>query len=79
MWLYEVKMWFDSQFSRVNWQTFSTGFNSGDLAGSGMRVALQGATSRLDCCHPPDRATPLPFQEAEPSVCQANKRRRINT
>jgi hypothetical protein len=30
-----VKIRFDNQFSRMNCQMFSTGFNSGALAGSG--------------------------------------------
>lgn len=35
-------MRFESQFWRMNCQTFSTGFNSGDLGGSGRRVMLSG-------------------------------------
>lgn len=31
-------MRFDSQLSRMNCQTFSTGFNSGHLGGSGMTI-----------------------------------------
>src|SRR5918995_352702 len=52
MWGYEVKIRVDSQFSRMNCQTFSTGFNSGALAGSGTRVMLAGILSRFERCQP---------------------------
>src|SRR5215203_2218482 len=45
-------MRFESQLSRMNCQTFSTGFNSGHLGGSARRVMLGGTTSRLERCHP---------------------------
>lgn len=45
-------MRFDSQLSRMNCQTFSTGLSSGHLGGSGMRVMLGGTTSSADPCHP---------------------------
>ena len=35
-------MRFESQLSRMNCQMFSCGFSSGHLAGSGMRVMLEG-------------------------------------
>jgi len=42
----------ESQFSRMNCQTFSTGFSSGHLGGSGIRVMLDGTTSSAEPCHP---------------------------
>ena len=44
-------MRFDSQLSRMNCQTFSTGFNSGHFGGRGMRVIFAGTTRRVDKCH----------------------------
>ena len=49
---YDLKMRFESQLSRMNCQMFSTGFNSGDLGGSGMRVMLSGMASFGDMCQP---------------------------
>ena len=40
--LYDVKMRFESQFSRMNCQMFSTGFSSGHLDGSATRVMIAG-------------------------------------
>src|SRR5688572_28894020 len=45
-------MRFDSQLSRMNCQTFSMGFSSGQLGGSATRVMFGGTTSRLERCHP---------------------------
>jgi len=36
----------------MNCQMFSTGFNSGDLGGSGRIVMFCGTTRLLDICHP---------------------------
>ena len=44
-------MRFDSQLSRMNCQTFSTGLSSGHLGGSGMSVIFGGTTSSADPCH----------------------------
>ena len=44
----EVKIRFEIQFSRMYCQTFSAGFNSGALAGSGTSVMLSGTTSLFD-------------------------------
>ena len=49
---YELKILFDNQLSRMNCQTFSTGFSSGDRGGSGSRVMLSGMSSFGDMCHP---------------------------
>src|SRR5205085_6977504 len=43
---------FESQFSRMNSQIFSTGFSSGHLDGSGTRVMFGGTTRRCERCHP---------------------------
>ena len=40
--LYEAKTRLDSQLSRMNCQTFSTGFSSGHLAGGGTTVMFAG-------------------------------------
>ena len=45
-------MRFDSQLSRMNCHTFSTGFSSGHLGGSGMSVMLSGTASSAEPCHP---------------------------
>jgi hypothetical protein len=45
-------MRFESQLSRMNCQTFSTGLSSGHLGGSGIKVMLGGTTSSADPCHP---------------------------
>src|SRR3954452_14468257 len=45
-------MRFESQFSRMNSQIFSTGFSSGHLDGSGTRVMFGGTTRRCERCHP---------------------------
>ena len=39
-------MRFESQFSRMNCQTFSCGFSSGHFAGNGMSVMLGGRVRR---------------------------------
>src|SRR5215213_3579959 len=44
----EAKIRFEIQLSRMYCQMFSTGFNSGALAGSGTSVMLSGTTRRLD-------------------------------
>ena len=44
----EANMRFDSQLSRMNCQTFSTGLSSGHFAGSGSSVMLAGMTSPAD-------------------------------
>src|SRR5262249_11731030 len=43
---------FESQFSRMNCQTFSTGLSSGHFGGSRMMVMLAGTTRRVDMCQP---------------------------
>lgn len=45
-------MRFDSQLSRMNCQTFSTGLSSGHFAGSGSRVMLAGMTRPAEMCQP---------------------------
>lgn len=47
-----LKMPFDSQLSRMNCQTFSTGFNSGDLGGRNVKVMLSGTFSFGVKCQP---------------------------
>ena len=42
----------ESQLSRMNCQMFSTGFSSGDFAGSGIRVMLLGTGSLAVVCQP---------------------------
>ena len=41
----DLKIRFDNQLSRMNCQTFSTGFNSGDRGGSARTVMLSGIAS----------------------------------
>ena len=43
---------FESQFSRMNRQTFSTGLSSGDRGGSGSSVMLPGTVSLPVVCQP---------------------------
>jgi hypothetical protein len=50
---------FESQLSRMNCQTFSTGLSSGDFGGRGRMVMLAGMTSFADRCHPEGRALAL--------------------
>ena len=49
---YDLNIRLDSQLSRMNCHTFSTGFSSGALGGNGSRVMLDGAVSLLVVCHP---------------------------
>src|SRR5262245_10190443 len=42
----------ESQLSRMNCQTFSTGLSSGHFGGSGMMVMLAGTRRRVDKCQP---------------------------
>jgi len=42
---YERNTQLESQFWRMNYQTFSTGFSSGHLDGNGMMVMLGGTPS----------------------------------
>jgi hypothetical protein len=42
----------DSQLSRMNCHTFSTGFSSGQRGGNGTRVMLSGTISSAEPCHP---------------------------
>src|SRR5215470_9386186 len=42
----------ESQFSRMNCQTFSTGLSSGHFGGKGMSVMLGGTTSCSERCQP---------------------------
>jgi hypothetical protein len=44
----DLKIRFESQFSRMNCQTFSWGVSSGHFAGNGIRVMLGGTMSRPD-------------------------------
>src|SRR6266446_9189291 len=48
----ERKTRLESQLSRMNCQTFSTGLSSGHLAGSGTSVMFGGTMSLSDRCHP---------------------------
>ncbi len=48
----DLKILFDSQFSRMNCQTFSCGLSSGHFAGNGIRVMLGGTMSRPERCQP---------------------------
>ncbi len=50
--VYDANTRFESQLPRMNCQTFSTGFSSGHLAGSGTMVTLWGTISRSETCHP---------------------------
>jgi hypothetical protein len=43
---------FEIQFSRMNCQMFSTGFNSGAFAGSGTSVMFDGTFSLVETCQP---------------------------
>ena len=45
-------MRFDSQLSLMNCQTFSTGFNSGHLGGSGTMDMFSGTANFGVMCHP---------------------------
>jgi hypothetical protein len=47
-----MKTRFESQLSRMNCQTFSTGFSSGERGGSGRSVMLTGTTSDPARCQP---------------------------
>src|SRR5262249_22955309 len=49
---YDLKIRFESQLSRMNCHTFSTGLSSGHLGGSVMMVTLAGTTRRVDMCQP---------------------------
>jgi|ETNmetMinimDraft_16_1059900.scaffolds.fasta_scaffold02030_3 hypothetical protein len=49
---YDLKTRLDSQFSRMNCHTFSTGLSSGDLGGSGNMVMFGGIMSLPVVCHP---------------------------
>src|SRR6266487_1589153 len=49
---YDLKIRFESQLSRMNCHTFSTGLSSGHLGGSAMIVMLAGTTRRVDMCQP---------------------------
>src|SRR6188474_1481090 len=42
----------ESQLSRINCQTFSTGLSSGDFGGKAMMVMLGGTTRRVERCQP---------------------------
>src|SRR5437867_13101452 len=42
----------ESQLSRMNCQTFSTGLSSGHFGGSRMMVILAGTRRRVDKCQP---------------------------
>ena len=50
--LKDLKTRFESQFSRMNRQMFSCGFNSGHFAGNGIRVMLGGTMSPPERCQP---------------------------
>ena len=58
---YEVNTRFDSQLSRMNCQTCSTGLSSeagqgsGHLAGRRTMVMFAGTVSRSEVCHPVSR------------------------
>ena len=48
----DVKIRFEGHLSRMNCQTFPTGFSSGERGGSGTRVMLSGIPSFADMCQP---------------------------
>ena len=48
----DLKIRFESQFSRMNCQMFSWGFSSGHLAGNAMSVMLEGTFNPPERCHP---------------------------
>ena len=48
----DLKIRLDSQFSRMNCQTFSAGLSSGHFAGRGIRVMLEGTGSLAEVCQP---------------------------
>ena len=48
----DVNTRFESQFSRMNCQMFSTGLSSGDRGGRGTSVMLAGMSSLCDVCQP---------------------------
>jgi hypothetical protein len=52
MWCPEAKTRLDSQLSRIYCQTFSVGFSSGDLGGSGSRLMLAGTFNLAEVCQP---------------------------
>ena len=45
-------MRFESQFCRMNCQTFSIGLSSGHFGGSGIIVMFGGTVSLSERCHP---------------------------
>ena len=47
-----LKTRLESQLSRINCQTFSTGLSSGARGGSGIRVILSGTSRAREVCHP---------------------------
>ena len=49
---YPLKTRFESQLSRMNCQTFSTGFSSGERDGRGRSVMFPGTTSAPARCQP---------------------------
>ena len=65
---WEEKMRFESQLSRMNCQTFSTGLSSGHLAGSGNRVMLAGMTRACEPRPPPGPAARDPGLLADPRL-----------
>ena len=50
--IYDEKTRFESQFSRIYFQTFSKELNSGDRGGSGVVVILAGRSSLSVVCQP---------------------------
>ncbi len=49
---YDLNIRLDSQLSRMNCHTFSTGLSSGDFGGKGRSVMLGGIFSFLVVCQP---------------------------
>jgi hypothetical protein len=48
----DLKIRFESQFSRMNCHTFSCEFSSGHCAGKGISVMLGGTISLRERCQP---------------------------
>lgn len=71
----DVKTRSENQLSRINFQTFSTGFSSGAVAGSAARLTLKGAFSLALISHPARSSCALPCAlgataSARPATCR---------
>ena len=66
----------ESQLSRMNCQTFSTGLSSGHFGGSRMMVILAGTRRRVDKCQPAYRAdSPRERRQRCPEYADARRLR----